>query len=77
MVGSVYAPACMTLEREMGRNVRVKHIAALTKQNPAPANAVGDILCEVVGVSVSLVGFKGGSNPPAKALAADKCDPTQ
>ena len=77
MVGSAYAPTCMALEREMGRNVRVKHIAALTKENPAPANAFQDIICEVVGVSVSLVGFKGGQNPPAKALATDKCDPTQ
>lgn len=77
MVGSAYASRCMALEREMGRNVRVKHLAALTKENPAPANAVQDIACEVIGVTVSLVGFKGGQNPPAKALAMDKCDPTQ
>lgn len=61
----------------MGRNVRVKHIATLTKENPAPANAIQDIACEVIDVTVSLVGFKGGQNPPAKALAMDKCDPTQ
>ena len=51
----------------------MKHVSALSKQQPTKANQIQEIICQVALFAGALLGSFGGASPVI-SFANDKCD---